>query len=306
MKVAVTGGTGFVGVRLIETLHRLGDRPVLLTRHPERAQRMFPAAFFPNVTVVGYDPLQVGDWAQALASCDAVVNLAGAPIADIPWNAARKQAIRESRVRGTEVLVEAIARANPRPRVLVSGSAIGYYGVDPVKEFDEYSFPGEDFLATVCKDWERAADRASDLGLRVVKLRTGLVLGYGGVLARLLPLFQNGLGGVVGSGRQWFSWIHRDDLVNLIVFALTTDRLLGALNGTAPNPVTNRELTQTLAQVLQKPAFLPVPAIALQVLYGEAAILVLEGQKVLPKKALQNGFRFAYPELPMALRQILN
>jgi len=306
MKVAVTGGTGFVGVRLIEMLHRLGDRPVLLTRNPERAQRMFPATFFPNVTVVGYDPLQGGDWAQALASCDAVVNLAGAPIADIPWNAARKQAIRESRVQGTEVLVEAIAQVNPRPRVLVSGSAIGYYGVDPVKEFDEYSFPGEDFLATVCKDWERAADRASDLGLRVVKLRTGLVLGYGGVLARLLPLFQNGLGGVVGSGRQWFSWIHRDDLVNLIVFALTTDRLLGALNGTAPNPVTNRELTQTLAQVLQKPAFLPVPAIALQVLYGEAAILVLEGQKVLPKKALQNGFRFAYPELPMALRQILN
>lgn len=305
MRVVVAGGTGFVGVKLVERLNSLGDRVTILARNVKKAERQFPKSFFPHVDVVGYTPQAPGDWTKVLSDCDGVVNLAGASIADKSWTDQYKQEILSSRQLGTRQLVKAIESASPRPKVLVNASAIGYYGNDANKVFDEYSFAGTDFLASVCKAWEAEAEVANSL-LRVVRLRSGIVLGNGGVLAKILPLFQLGLGGKLGSGQQWFSWIHRDDLVSLIIFALTNNNVANALNGTAPNPVTNEEFTKTLAKVIDRPAFLPAPAFALQLALGESATLALEGQKVLPKKAEINGFKWQYPTIEAALSQILN
>lgn len=306
MRVVLTGATGFVGVKLIEKLHSLGDRAIILARDPQKAKHLFPTEIFPNVEIVGYTPQVAGAWTEVFSRCDGVVNLAGTPIFGDRWNAKRKQEILESRQLGTREIVNAIKAASPQPQVLVSGSAIGFYGTDEVKTFDEYSFAGNDFLSQVCQAWEQEADAASAARLRVVKLRTGIVLGKnGGALARILPIFQLGLGGVIGSGRQWFSWIHRDDLVNMIQFALTNSQITGVVNGTAPTPVTNAEFTKALAKACDRPAFLPVPSVALQLALGEAAILVLEGQKVLPKKAEQNQFQFQYPDIDSALAEVL-
>ncbi|AFY71420.1 protein of unknown function DUF1731 [Thalassoporum mexicanum PCC 7367] len=305
MRVVITGATGFIGTRLVEKLHGRGDRLTLLVRDPDKAQQQFPADVFTNLAIVAYTPLQLGEWTNVFGDCDGVVNLAGAPIFGQRWSDKVKKAILESRQIGTRRIIEAIKTNQHKPTVLVNGSAIGFYGTDPDKEFDEYSFSGDDFLAEVCKAWEAEADVASELGLRVVKLRTGIVMGNGGALAKLLPIFQLGAGGKIGNGKQWFSWIHRDDLVDLIMLALDNTQITGSLNGTAPNPVTNAEFTKTLAKAVAKPALLPVPAIALQVILGEASILVLEGQKVLPKKALHNKFSFTYPELEPALMEIV-
>ncbi|MEE3719048.1 TIGR01777 family oxidoreductase [Tumidithrix elongata RA019] len=305
MRVIVTGATGFVGVRLVEQLHLLGNQVVVLARNPEKATRQFPKEFFPNVEIVGYTPLKLGTWTSAISGCDAVVNLAGTPIVEKRWSEKRKQEIIESRAATTKVLVEAIQAAAVKPKVLVSGSAIGYYGDDETQSFDEYSFEGQGFLAEVCQAWEAAANPVTNFGVRLVKLRIGIVLAYGGTLGKILPLFQLGIGGKIGSGKQWFSWIHRDDLVSLILFAIANSQIVGVLNATAPNPVTNEELTKTLAKVVGRPALLPVPAAALLILLGESATLILGGQKVLPQKATLNRFSFAYPALESALRQIL-
>jgi uncharacterized protein (TIGR01777 family) len=305
MRVVITGATGFIGTRLVEKLHARGDRLTILVRDPEKAQRQFPATVFPNLAIVAYTPLQLGAWTTVFGDCDGVVNLAGAPIFGQRWSDKVKQAIMESRQIGTRRIIEAIKSNQYKPTVLVNGSAVGYYGTDPEKEFDEYSFAGNDFLAEVCKAWETEADVAGELGLRVVKLRTGIVMGNGGALAKLLPIFQLGIGGKLGNGKQWFSWVHRDDLVGIIMLALDNAQITGALNGTAPHPVRNEEFTKTLAKVVSRPAILPVPAIALQLLLGEASVLVLEGQKVLPKKALQNKYVFSYPELEPGLSEIV-
>jgi uncharacterized protein (TIGR01777 family) len=305
MRVVITGATGFIGTRLIEKLHARGDRLTILVRDPDKAQRLFPAEVFPNLAIVAYTPLQLGEWTTVFGDCDGVVNLAGEPIFGQRWSDKTKQAILESRQIGTRRIIEGIKTNQFKPTILVNGSAIGYYGTDPNKEFDEYSFAGNDFLAEVCKAWEAEADAASGLGLRVVKLRTGIVMGNGGALAKLLPIFQLGAGGKLGDGQQWFSWVHRDDLVGIIMLALDNALITGAINGTAPNPVKNAEFTKTLAKAVSRPAIVPVPALALQLLLGEAAVLVLEGQKVLPKKALHNKFVFSYPELEPALMQIV-
>jgi uncharacterized protein len=302
MKVVVTGGTGFVGMKLVERLNILGDAVTVLARDPQKARRQFPSVYFPKVDIVGYTPLVAGDWTDVISGADVVINLAGTPIFGEAWVDKRKKEILESRQIGTRVIVEAIKSAAVKPKVLISGSAIGFYGIDPNKEFDEYSFPGSDFLAEVCKAWEAETE---SVGIRVVRLRTGIVLGKGGVLDRVLPIFQLGFGGKIGSGNQWFSWIHIDDLVDLIIFAMNTPQLANAVNGTAPQPVTNLEFTQALAKAVNRPAILPVPSPALQLLYGESATLVLDGQKVLPVKAQRNGFRFQYPEIDSALKQLL-
>lgn len=304
MKIVVTGGTGFVGVKLVEQLHALGDRLVVLARNPQKANRQFPKQLFPNIEVTGYTPFQLGDWAKQISGCDAVINLAGEPIAGVRWTAQRKQEIRDSRILTTRVLVEAIAMADVKPQTLISGSAIGYYGTSLDKSFDEYSDAGNDFLANVCKGWEAEADKVMDLGLRLVKLRTGIVLGMGGAIAKMLPIFQVGGGGKIGSGKQWFSWIHRDDLLSLIIYALTNPQVSGAVNATAPNPVTNEDFTLAFAKAVQRPAFLPVPAAALLLVFGEGASVLLDGQKVLPHKASINQFSFQYPDIDSALQQI--
>lgn len=305
MKVAVTGATGFVGSRLVERLHAQGDRVLILTRNSERARRIFPSSAFPNLEIVTYAPTEYGSWEQTLSGCDRVVNLAGESIAEGRWTPERKQAIIDSRKLGTQRLVEAISQANPKPSVLVNGSAIGYYGTSETATFEETSPSGNDFLAQVCQAWEAEAQKVKDAGVRLVIIRTGIVLGMGGALAKMLPPFQLFAGGPIGSGRQWFSWIHREDLVNLILQALTREEMEGVYNGTAPNPVRMTEFCQTLGQVLNRPSWLPVPDFALELLLGDGAKVVLEGQQVLPKRTLASGFQFQYPHLKKALESIV-
>jgi uncharacterized protein (TIGR01777 family) len=304
MKIVVTGATGFVGGKLVERLHALGDRIVVLARNSQKATRQFPQDIFPNVEVIGYTPFELGDWAKVISGSDAIINLAGEPLAGVRWTDKRKQEIRNSRILTTKVLVEAIAKADVKPQVLISGSAIGYYSTSLDKSFDEYSNAGDDFLANVCKDWEAAAEAVTSLGLRLVKLRTGIVLGMGGAIAKMLPIFQVGGGGKIGTGKQWFSWIHRDDLVELIIYALKNEQITGALNATAPKAVTNEDFTVAFAKAIKRPAFLPVPAAALILIFGEGATVLLDGQKVVPHKADINKFTFQYPDIDSALSQI--
>jgi len=304
MKVAITGASGFVGSRLVEKLHTEGNQVVVLTRNLAAAQKVFPDSSFPNVEVIAYTPTQSGSWQQAIASCDGVVNLAGEPIADGRWTAERKQEILNSRKLGTQKIVEAIALAKPKPKVLVNASAIGYYGTSETATFDEASKPGEDFLAQVCLDWEAEAQKVTQLGVRLVILRLGIVLGMGGAIAKMITPFKLFAGGPIGSGRQWFSWIHREDLVNLIIQALTRSDMEGVLNATAPNPVRMTELADTMGQVMKRPSWLPVPGLALEALLGDGAMVVLEGQQVIPKRTLASGFNYQYPTVKQALKEI--
>jgi uncharacterized protein (TIGR01777 family) len=303
MKIVITGATGFVGTKLVERLQALGDRIIVLARDTQKANNLFPQASFPNVEVVSYNPFELGDWAKVISGSDAVINLAGEPLAGVRWTDKRKQEIRDSRVLTTKVLVEAIAQAEVKPEVLISGSAIGYYGTSLDKTFDEYSDAGNDFLANICKYWEDTTESATGLGVRLVKLRTGIVLGMGGAIAKMLPIFQVGGGGKLGSGKQW---IHLDDLVALIIYALKNPDMTGVINATAPNPVTNAEFTVALAKAIKRPAFVPVPAAALILVFGEAATVLLDGQRVVPHKAQINKFTFQYPDIDSALTQIFS
>ncbi len=313
MKIIVTGATGFIGTRLVERLHQKGEQITILVRNPQNAARLFTSDQFPNVTIVKCDPVNENasdalshPWCDALEGCDALINLAGAPIAGERWTSRTRQQILDSRVITTKALINALGKFAVKPKVMISGSAIGYYGTDPAQTFEEYNFNGNDFPAQVCREWEAAAAPAKELGIRLVILRTGIVMGAtGGALAKILPIFQLGAGGILGTGQQWFSWIHRDDLVNLILTCLTDDRYMGPVNGTAPTPVTNREFTATLAQVLGKLAILPTPAVVLNLVFGESANLLLEGQRVIPRKAIANGFSFQYPDIKSALTQII-
>ncbi|NJO39960.1 MAG: TIGR01777 family protein [Cyanobacteria bacterium CRU_2_1] len=306
MKVAVTGATGFVGSRLVERLQEEGHSVLVLTRDPNRAKRVFPSVAFPKVEIIAYSPLESGDWQAALAGWDGVVNLAGAPIAESRWTPERKQEILDSRKVGTQKIVEAIAKTDPKPSVLVNSSAIGYYGTSETMTFDESSPSGEDFLAQVCQAWEAEAEKVKEVGTRLVILRTGIVLGMGGAIAKMLPPFRLYAGGPIGGGRQWFSWIHRDDFVNLILKALTQPNLEGVFNATAPNPVRMTEFCQAMGQVMKRPSWLPVPNFALEMLLGDAAKVVLEGQQVLPKRTQASGFEYQYSTVKPALEQILS
>ncbi|MGF1933079.1 MAG: thylakoid membrane protein ThyD [Nostoc sp. ChiQUE02] len=305
MKVAITGATGFVGSRLVRRLHGEGHRIVVLTRKTAFAQKVFPSEAFPNVEIVAYTPNASGSWQSVIANCDGVVNLAGEPIGEGRWTPERKQEILNSRKLGTQKIVEAIVNANPKPTVLINASAIGYYGTSETATFDETSLSGNDFLAQVCLAWEAEAAKVKDAGVRLVILRFGVVLGNGGALAKMIPPFQLFAGGPIGSGRQWFSWIHVDDLVNMIQQALTKPEIDGVYNATAPNPVRMADLSQTLGQVMNRPCWLPVPAFAIEALLGDGAIVVLEGQQVLPKRTVETGFKYKYPNLQSALTQIL-
>jgi uncharacterized protein (TIGR01777 family) len=305
MKVAITGATGFIGSRLLQRLHAKGDQIVVLTRKTTFAQKVFPSETFPNVEIVAYTPNVSGSWQSVIASCDGVVNLAGEPIGEGRWTPERKQEILNSRKLGTQKIVEAITNANPKPTVLINASAIGYYGTSETATFNETSLCGSDFLAQVCQIWEAEATKVKDAGVRLVILRFGIVLGNGGALDKMITPFKLFAGGPIGSGRQWFSWIHVDDLVSLILEALTKPEIEGVYNGTAPNPVRMADLSQTLGQVMNRPSWLPVPGFAIEALLGDGAMVVLEGQKVLPKRTLETGFEYKYPNLQSALAQIL-
>lgn len=305
MKIVVTGATGFIGTHLVERLQSEGHSIVVLTRNPDRARSLFSGSS-QNLEIVAYSPLQSGDWQQQISGCDGAVNLAGAPIAESRWTPERKQEIMDSRKAGTEKIVEAIARANPRPAVLVNSSAIGYYGTSETATFDEDSPAGNDYLAEVCQAWEAAAQKVQDSGVRLVILRTGIVLGEGGAIAKMLLPFRLFAGGPIGSGRQWFSWVHREDMVNLILKALTDAQMSGVYNATAPNPVRMAELSQSLGEVMQRPSWLPVPPFALELMLGDAAKVVLEGQQVLPKRTLASGFEYRYTAVKQALSEAVS
>ena len=305
MKVVVTGGTGFIGSRLVEQLEATGHETVLLTRNADRARQLFPAAVYPKVSIVAYDPMTSGEWQTSISGCDAVVNLAGEPISEARWTPDRKALLMTSRVTTTEKLVEAIAQAPTKPTVLISTSAIGFYGTSETGSFDESSAAGEDYLAEICKNWEAAAGAVQASGTRLVILRMGIVLGMGGAIAKMVTPFKLFAGGPLGTGKQWFSWIHRDDAVALILHALQESSMSGVYNATAPAPVTMGELCTEMGKTLGRPSWLPVPAIALEALLGEGAALVLEGQKVLPKRTLESGFKFTYTTIADALKQVL-
>ena len=294
MKVAVTGASGRIGSHLVERLRARGDDVTILSRDPAKGVRWDPAA----------NPAP----AEALAGRDAVVHLAGEDVAQ-RWNDAAKRRIRESREVGTRHLVEGLAAlpAEERPRVLVSGSASGYYGPrEGDQEVTESDGPGDDFLAEVCIAWEHEAQRAEELGLRVARIRTGVVLDReGGALAKMLPPFRMGVGGPVAGGRQWMPWIHRDDEVGILVAALDGEDWSGSVNACAPNPATNKEFSKALGRALHRPAVAPVPSLAIRALYGEMAQIVTTGVRMVPRKATELGYRFSHPELDGALAAAL-
>jgi uncharacterized protein len=301
MNVTVTGATGLIGTKLVRVLRDRGDEVTVLSRSPEKAQALL------GVTAVAWDPMASPAPAEALRGRDAIVHLAGEPVAQ-RWNDDVKRRILESRETGTRHLVDglkALAEAE-RPGVLVSSSAVGYYGKHGDERVPESAPAGDDFLAGVCVAWEREADAAGDLGLRVVKIRTGVVLDKdGGALKTMLPPFKLGVGGPVAGGDQYLPWIHADDLVGLYVTALDDASWSGAYNGAAPAPVTNKAFSKALGRALHRPAFAPVPAFAIRLLYGDMAEIVTEGQRAVPERPLTGGFTFRHPDLDAALRDAL-
>jgi len=305
MKIAVTGATGFVGTRLVERLIAEGHDVKVFTRSVSKAKKVFAADKFKPVEYVTYTPTQSGEWQAAISGCDGVINLAGEPISE-RWSAERKKRIMDSRKVGTQKLVEAISNADQKPSVLVSSSAIGYYGTSETAEFFETSEPAEnDFLSQVCQEWEAAAKKAKDAGVRVAIIRTGIVLGDGGAIAKMITPFKLYAGGPIGSGQQWFSWIHIDDLVSLFMKALLDPSMNGVYNGTAPEPVRMKDLAQTLGEVMDRPSWLPVPDFAIEALLGDGAVVVLKGQKVLPERTQSAGFSFDYSEPKEALADVV-
>lgn len=275
-----------------------------LSTNPERAKRVEGESR--DRRFVAWQPPAAGAWERELDGAEGVINLAGESIVAKRWTPAQKQRMADSRVATTRALITAINRAARRPAVLISASAIGYYGPHGEEPLEEDAPPGSDFLAQLCQQWEGAARDAEPLGVRVVRLRIGLVLARdGGALAKMLPPFQWGLGGPLGSGRQLMSWVHRDDVVGLIRWALEDVRVSGALNATAPNPVTMRAFASTLGRVLHRPAIAPVPAVVLRLVLGEVAEMLVTGQRVLPAKAQQMGYPFRYATLEAALSACL-
>lgn len=302
MRIVVTGATGFVGTTLVRELLTAGHAVTALSRDAARAARRLPA----RCRVLAWDAAGPLD-PSVLSGADAIVHAAGEGIVDARWSTARKRAIRDSRVDTSAALVHALGQlgTNERPRVLVSASAIGWYGDRDDTLLDEQSAPGTGFLADVCRDWEQAVFRAQALGVRTVAVRVGVVLGReGGAFSRLLPLFRLGLGGRLGSGRQWFSWIHLQDLVGLLRHVLEHPDAAGPINGVAPEPVTNITFTAALGRTLHRPALFPVPAAALRMALGEMSAVLLGSQRVRPQAAQRLGFAFRYPTVRSALEDL--
>jgi uncharacterized protein len=307
MKIIVAGGSGFLGAPLCEAWAEDGHDVRMLTRAlPPGVSRHESGTGVPGVTRVGWSPDgTAGMLTPVIDGAAAIVNLAGDPLHRRRWSAARKQVLRESRLLPTRSLVEAVAAAANRPAVLVNASAVGYYGDTGNGPVTESSPAGSDFLARLCHDWEAEAQRASSPGVRVVTLRSGVVLERsGGALPKMARLFRYFAGGRLGSGRQYFAWIHRLDWIEMVRWIVDTPSLSGAINATAPHPVTNAHFTRALRRVLHRPALFPVPGFMLRAVVGEMADALLTGQRVFPARAQEAGFHFRYPEIEIALRGI--
>ncbi|UZJ61218.1 TIGR01777 family oxidoreductase [Pseudomonas sp. KU26590] len=297
MHILLTGGTGLIGRRLCKHWLAQGHQLTVLSRKPDEVARLCGA----NVRGVAHFD-DIGS-----QHVDAVVNLAGAPIADRPWTRKRKILLWDSRITLTEQLVTWLERREQKPEVLVSGSAVGWYGDGGERELDESAQPvSEDFASRLCIAWEETAQRAETLGIRVVLVRTGLVLAdEGGMLQRLLPPFKMGMGGPIGNGRQWMPWVHIEDQIALIDFLMNRDDARGPYNACAPSPARNRDFAKTLASVLHRPSFMPMPAVALRLLLGELSILLLGGQRARPDRLQEAGFTFRFTDLRAALENLL-
>jgi hypothetical protein len=303
--LVLAGATGFLGRPLADACARAGDNVVVLTRRPASGVKATGAAR--SLREVAWTPDgTAGAWASVIDGADVVVNLAGESIAGRRWSAMHKAAIRDSRVLATRSIAAAITAASRPPSVLISGSASGFYGPRGDEPVTEDTPVGSDFLARTCLEWENEAIRAESARTRVVRLRTGLVLEKdGGALGQMLLPFRLGAGGPLGSGRQYWPWIHRRDWVDLVRFCVRTPQASGPINASAPNPTTNRDFTRALGRALHRPAFLPAPGFALKIVFGEMAeALLLGGQRMVPARAEQLGFTFTYPQLDSALRAI--
>lgn len=300
--VLITGGSGFIGRRLSEELAGRGDRVTILSRDAARAQRNVP----PGVRAAGWTPSKEGPWYDEVDKVEVVVHLAGELVAQ-RWNEAKKKEIVASRVGSTERLVEAIGRAKHKPRVLVCASATGFYGPsDDKTTLDETSPRGQGFLAELVEQWEMAAKKAEEHGVRVVNLRIGVVFGKGGgALERMIPAFKMFVGGPIGSGKQVYSWIHLDDVTGLVIFAMDNDNVTGVLNATSPYPATAGEVARTIGATMHRPSFFKVPKFVAGMLLGEAAEIVTESQRILPKRAIELGYEFRYARLIPAIDNIL-
>jgi uncharacterized protein (TIGR01777 family) len=298
MKVAIPGATGLIGRLLVQSLVRRGQEPVVLTRDPSRV----------SGDMAGLD---IRSWSAysdldpaAFEGVDAVVNLSGEPIVSGRWTAEKKRRIRESRVKGNSAIVSALSMLDPRPGILLTGSAVGYYGSrgdDPLVESERN---GSDFLASVCGDLEAEAEKAGALGIRVIRIRTGVVLSArGGALSKMLTPFRMGIGGRIGSGRQWFSWIHERDIVGAIIFLLENPEISGAVNVVSPGALRNSDFTQSLGRALSRPAIVPIPLIALRLLFGEMAGVLTFSIRAVPDKLRDAGYEFEYDEIDAALAE---
>ncbi|HSK30043.1 MAG TPA: TIGR01777 family oxidoreductase [Candidatus Limnocylindria bacterium] len=299
MKLVVTGASGFIGALLVDRLWSQNHSLILLSRTPPAEVNVAKKEW------LVWRPGVPGDWEQSLDGADGIVNLAGEPIAAKRWTETQKEKIRWSRIESTRALVGAIAKVANKPKFLINASAVGYYGPRGDEPVTEDSPPGSDFLARVCADWETEAKKAEAHGVRVVLLRTGIVLDKNkGALAKMVPPFKFFLGGPFGAGNQWLPWIHVEDEIGLVLFAIENEKARGAVNATAPNPVTMGEFCRILGDALNRPSWATVPSGVLALLMGEMSDLLLTGQRAVPQAALQLGYRFKYPDLLPALRSL--
>jgi len=300
MKIFITGGTGFIGRHLVRRLAEDGHTVLVLTRSKKAPEK--PEA---NVTYIPGESIKPGPWQEKVKDCDIIINLAGATIFS-KWNKKQKKLILESRVKTTQNIVQALAAGADRKTSLISASAIGYYGFHKDEELDEKAGPGDDFLASVTRAWETEALKAQEKSVRVVIARFGIVLGEkGGALSMMAPFFKLFIGGPLGKGRQWFSWIHVRDLVEIFVFLIEHPEISGPVNACSPRPLRNKDLAKALGKALRRPSFLRAPAFMVKLLLGEFGNVVLKGQRVLPRRLLQLGFVFQFPEIQGALTDIL-